>query len=252
MKPIPISFTIDNLGDAADLQRGVIHSPRMAGNNPALEQGYPALLDLCGRYDIPLTCFVEGWSARQYPAFLQRLQALGHETGMHGWQHEHWAALAEPELKALAIQATAALTAALGHPPRTFRAPGGYSSSYTRRVLAELGYDIDASHGEQQDDDTEAPGAAPTVARIPYRWAGVDATHWLWNKLADSAVETLWQRELLAAAAGHYPFVFIWHPHVMGTSASRLAVGERIIRFIRSDPRFAIVPLRALRAVIHP
>lgn len=245
MPAIPISFTIDNLGDAADLQRGVIQSPRPAGSNPALEQGYPALLDLCGRYEIPLTCFVEGWSARQYPAFLQHLQGLGHEVGMHGWQHERWAALADPELRTLAIQATAALHAALGHPPRAFRAPGGDSTPYTRSVLAELGYDIDASHSGQLAEPT---GPASGVIRIPYRWAGVDATHWLWNKLADNEVEALWQHELLAAAAGRYPFVFIWHPHVMGASAARLAVGERIIRFIKSDLRFAVVPLRALRS----
>lgn len=246
MPAIPISFTIDNLGDAADLQRGVIQSPRPAGSNPALEQGYPALLDLCGRYGIPLTCFVEGWSARQYPAFLQQLQALGHEVGMHGWQHERWAALPEAELRNLAIKATAALTAALGQAPRAFRAPGGDSTPFTRTVLAELGYDIDASHCGQL---AEPSGPDSAVTRIPYRWAGVDATHWLWNKLADSEVEALWQRELLAAATGPYPFVFIWHPHVMGTSAARLAVGERVIRFIRDDPRFAIVPLRTLRNV---
>src|SRR5688500_2539505 len=57
--PALVSFTMDNLGDAADLYRGVIKSPRATGSNPPLEQGYPALLELFARYDIPLTCFIE-------------------------------------------------------------------------------------------------------------------------------------------------------------------------------------------------
>jgi peptidoglycan-N-acetylglucosamine deacetylase len=246
--PTPISFTIDNLGDAADLQRGVITAPRPAGSNPALEQGYPALLELFARYEIPLTCFVEGWSARQYPALLQQLQRAGHEIGMHGWQHERWASLSPTETETLAQQATSAIQAALGESPRAFRAPGGLSTPFTRKVLAILDYDIDASHAQTNMPREEEPG----LVSIPYPWAGVDATHWLWNKLADEQVETLWHQELEQAAARQQPFVFIWHPHVMGISACRLEIGARILHYLRRDERFVIVPLRKLRELAAP
>lgn len=241
--PTLVSITIDNLGDAADLHRGVIAAPRLAGSNPALEQGYPALLDLCARYEIPLTCFVEGWSASRYPVLLERVQRLGHEIGMHGWQHERWATLPAEATEDLAHQATSAIQAALGQPPLAFRAPGGPSTPFARQILARLGYDIDASHAEFGLPTELEPG----LVGIPYAWAGVDATHWLWNKLTDLQVEALWRKELELADRHQRPFVFIWHPHVMGISADRLATGERMLRWLREDARFHLVPLRALR-----
>src|SRR5687768_2486499 len=104
--PALISFTIDNLGDAADLHRNIIQTPRPSGSNPALEQGYPALLDIFACCNIAATCFVEGWSARQYPDYLRHIDGLGHQIGMHGWQHEKWATLTEAEVTELSIRAT--------------------------------------------------------------------------------------------------------------------------------------------------
>src|SRR5262245_58635807 len=62
-----VSFTLDNLGDAADLYRGNITAPRPHGSNYALETGVPSLLAMFARHHIPLTYFVEGWSAGHYP-----------------------------------------------------------------------------------------------------------------------------------------------------------------------------------------
>lgn len=241
--PVPVCFTIDNLGDAADLQRGVIEKPRPSGANPPLDRGYPALLDLFGRYDIPLTCFVEGWSARQYPERLRHLQGLGHEIGMHGWQHEKWSQLADDAVVTLATRATESLTDVLGNKPRAFRAPGGPSTPFTRQVLATLGYDIDASHAEDAAATLDKSG----LASIPYHWSGVDATHWLWNSRSSVEVENLWLLALSEAARQQQPFVFIWHPHVMGLNQDWLETGERIIRFIRRETRFSISSLRRLR-----
>ena len=87
MNRIPVSFTLDNLGDAADLYRGNIAEPRPQGSNYALETGVPALLALYQRYRLPFTYFVEGWSANHYPDLVRRMHADGAEIGMHGWQH---------------------------------------------------------------------------------------------------------------------------------------------------------------------
>lgn len=240
-----ISFTIDNLGDAADLHRGVISAPRTPGTNPPLEQGYPALLELFGKHAIPLTCFVEGWSAREYPERLQHLVSLGHAVGMHGWQHEHWAELPDADADALATRATDYIRSATGVQPQAFRAPGGKSTAHTRQVLAQLGYTIDASHTASGNIVREPGG----LTSIPYHWSGVDATHWLWNKHSADEVVAAWEAALQDADrhGGHY--VFIWHPHVMGIDAARLATGERIIRSIHADPRFRIVALRELCAL---
>lgn len=242
--PALVSFTMDNLGDAADLYRGVITAPRAAGNNPPLEQGYPALLKLFAEYDIPLTCFIEGWSARQYPDYIERVLNLGHEIGMHGWTHERWAELPNAEVLELATRATETIRAATGTAPLAFRAPGGKSTPYTSEVLTQLGYTIDASY-----TDSHAPAKlTATLTSLPYQWSGVDATHWLWNSRSGEDTERRWHAALDDAAATQTPYVFIWHPHVMGIDAARLETGARLLQFVLKDSRFEVVSLPTLRA----
>lgn len=240
--PALVSFTLDNLGDAADLQRNIIRNPRPAGANPALEQGYPALLDLFARHDISATCFVEGWSAAQYPDYVRHIQSLGHEVGMHGWQHEKWTSLAEAEVEELTLRATDALAHATGKAPLAFRAPGGLNTAFTQRLLEHLGYRIDASH----TDSMQVKLVGKTLVAIPYQWSGVDATHWLWNERTPAEVTALWQSVLLETAEGHGHFVFIWHPHVMGLNSAWLEAGERIIRFIQQNKQLQIVSLQSI------
>jgi peptidoglycan/xylan/chitin deacetylase (PgdA/CDA1 family) len=241
--PLLVSFTMDNLGDAADLYRGVIKAPRPAGSNPPLEQGYPALLNLFKRYEIPLTCFIEGWSARQYPDYIRRVLDQGHDIGMHGWTHERWAELSDADVLELATRATGSIKQATGKAPRTFRAPGGKSTPYTTQVLSKLGYTIDASY----TDSHLASQLSPTLTSLPYQWSGVDATHWLWNSRSGADTERRWRNALDEAAATNTPYVFIWHPHVMGIDPARLATGERTLQFVRNDARFHIVPLETIR-----
>jgi peptidoglycan/xylan/chitin deacetylase (PgdA/CDA1 family) len=241
--PALVSFTMDNLGDAADLYRGVIKAPRPPGSNPPLEQGYPALLNLFKRHEIPLTCFIEGWSARQYPDYIRRVLDHGHDIGMHGWTHERWAELPDAEALELATRATESIRQATGKAPRTFRAPGGKSTPYTSELLSKLGYTIDASY----TDTHLAARLSPTLTSLPYQWSGVDATHWLWNSRSGMETERRWRSALDEAAATNTPYVFIWHPHVMGIDAGRLETGERTLQFVRSDPRFQIVSLETIR-----
>jgi peptidoglycan/xylan/chitin deacetylase (PgdA/CDA1 family) len=240
--PLLVSFTIDNLGDAADLQRNIIQAPRPSGANPALEHGYPALLDLFGRFNIQATCFVEGWSARQYPDYLRHIESLGHQIGMHGWQHEKWATLTEAQVSELTIRATESITQATGTTPVAFRAPGGLNTAFTQQLLQERGYQIDASFSESN----KLKRLGGSLVSIPYPWSGVDATHWLWNKRTPAEVETLWQDALLEAAENSRHFVFIWHPHIMGLNPAWLATGERLIRYVQQSNQFQIVSLQAI------
>lgn len=246
--PALVSFTLDNLGDAADLYRGVIKTPRPPGTNPPLERGYPALLDLFARYNIPLTCFIEGWSARQYPDYLERILSLGHDIGMHGWQHERWAELSDAEVLELATRATDSIRQATGVQPRTFRAPGGKSTPYTTDVLTQLGYTIDTSY----TDSHKPEQLNESLVSLPYPWSGVDATHWLWNSRSGADTERRWRVALDEAAATNGHFIFIWHQHVMGIDNERLEAGARTLQFVRNDERFRIVSLATLRDHYFP
>ncbi|HHX82182.1 MAG TPA: polysaccharide deacetylase family protein, partial [Pseudomonadaceae bacterium] len=167
----------------------------------------------------------------------------GNDLGMHGWTHERWAELPPDEITELTLRATEAIRTVAGTAPRIFRAPGGASTTHTRKLLRELGYQIDASLTE-----TGAPSVAPDgFACLPYQWVGVDATHWLWNSRGPTEVEQIWEAALLNAAHNDQHIVFIWHPHVMGIDPDRLALGERLIRHVQSDARYRVVTLRELR-----
>lgn len=238
-----VCFTMDNLGDAADLYRGVISKPRRPGENPAFDTGYPALLEMFSRHGVPITYFVEGWSAEHYPEEIERILSHGNSIGMHGWTHEHWSELRDKEIYELATRATESIRQSAGIGPAAFRAPGGASTTYTRELLRELGYTIDASLTETGAISTSSDG----FVCLPYQWVGVDATHWLWNRRDCDEVETIWQSALLNAAHNDQHFIFIWHPHVMGIDADRLKVGESIIGFVQSDDRFEVITLQQLR-----
>lgn len=243
--PTQISFTLDNLGDAADLYRGNIAEPRPKGSNYALEMGVPALLELFARHQIPLTYFVEGWSAERYPDLVRDI-ARTHQIGMHGWQHEIWELLSDEEAEELAVRATDSIAQALGHAPKAFRAPGGKTTAHTQKVLTGLGYEIDASFADPALPSSPSSMEGKLV-NLPYQWSAVDATHWLWHKRSPQDALQHWNKALESAAASGTPLVFIFHSHVMGMRPERLAIGEALIEQVRADPRFEIVTLDRIR-----
>jgi peptidoglycan/xylan/chitin deacetylase (PgdA/CDA1 family) len=243
MMPTPVCFTLDNLGDAADLYRGNIATPRPQGSNYALEVGVPALLDLCERHRLPITYFVEGWSAEHYPDLVRDMQKRGVVIGMHGWQHEIWHLLEDAEVDTLVKRAHESHTRTLGKPPTIFRAPGGKTTPYTQKLLAELGYEIDASYHEH----AKPSRALGKLVNIPYQWPGVDATHWLWHKRTAAEALHQWQLTIDHAVSAQTPITFIFHSHVMGMQSERLAVGEALIEKVLADPRLQVMSLTTLR-----
>ena len=61
-------------------------------------------------------------------------------------------------------------------------------------------------------------------------------------------MERIWESALLNAAHTNQHIVFIWHPHVMGINPDALALGEKFIQYVQSDPeQFQIMTLRQLR-----
>ena len=243
-----VCFTMDNLGDAADLGRGVIREPRRPGQRPFLEVGFPAMLDLYARFGVRITHFVEGWNGEAHPAEIRQLLAAGHSLGMHGWQHENWAALKTEEAARLAARATAALEQAAGERPRAFRAPGGPRTEATTGILLDLGYEIDASLPPSGADGGPVSRLADGLWTVPYAWRMVDASHWLWKAASCAEVENDWKAALAEAAEQGHALTFVWHPHVMGIDPARREVGARILEFVTGHPEFEVLSLEQLVA----
>lgn len=241
-----VCFTMDNLSDAADLGRGVIDRPRGPGERPALEQGFPAMLALYERFGLSITHFVEGWNGEAHPEAIRELLERGHQLGMHGWLHESWKDLDREAASSLAAKATAALEQAAGIRPAAFRAPGGAGPAFTAEILAPLGYTIDASLPASGAEGGPPRQLNAGLWSVPYRWAAVDATHWLWNKQSAAEAHTAWRAMLDDAAAREECVVFIWHPHIMGLDRERLDAGARILDYVTGNSRFKAVTLETL------
>lgn len=243
-----ICFTMDNLSDAADLGRGVIDKPRPPGQRPALEQGFPAMLNLYDRYGVKVTHFLEGWNGEAHPDIVEDLVNMGHSVGMHGWQHEPWSELSLEQEVELMGRSTDALHQASGVRPTAFRAPGGKRTANTTRLLSGFGYGIDSSLNEQGEDGGEIKALTETLWHVPHLEATIDARQWLQKSIPAKEVESSWLKLLEQTRERNGFLLFIWHPHVMGVNAEYLKVGESILQKVSQEKEFEINTLHDLTA----
>ena len=162
-----LSLTFDNLGEAADLERGLWPARKVVGEHFSVVEVLPRVLDLLDENGLRATFFVEGLNAEQYPDSLNEIAARGHELGLHAWRHEEWGGLDEREEAELLDRGVQALEE-LGQRPRGFRPPGGKLTSRSVELLAERGFDYASPAGR-------APRMADGLALIPFEWELVDA-----------------------------------------------------------------------------
>lgn len=230
-------FTFDNMAEAADVGAGLRADPLPAGADPSLAVGYPRIFDLLAAHDVRATFFVEGWNGAHHPDAVAEVVRRGHELGMHGWTHEAWAALDAATERTLAERATSALTEASGVRPRGFRAPGGSRSAATEAILAELGYEYDASLGDEME-----PRRLPSgLAQIPFEWPGVDGFYYLRpDPVPPSVVRDGWLAHLAAAAERGGLFLLICHAFLTGVDEARLAALDAVVAAAVRDPRVEI------------
>lgn len=234
-------FTFDNMAEAADVGAGRRPGPSSRGDDASLAIGYPAIFELLERHGLCATFFVEGWNGVHHPNDVAEIVRRGHELGMHGWLHEEWAKLAPERERELATRATRALEDAAGVRPRGFRAPGGTRGGRTAALLAELGYDYDASLGSQ---GMQPSLLASGLVQIPFVWPAVDGLYYLADPpVAPAEVARRWlaAREKAAAAGGL--FVVICHAFLTGVQADRCAALEGVIAAARADDRMEICTL---------
>jgi hypothetical protein len=108
----------------------------------------PRILDCCAEHDIRLTCFVVGRDAqrRENHDPLASLAEAGHEVGNHSLNHYPWMhTLAPAEVEAEICAAEEYIEMATGRLPIGFRGPGYSLSETAIEVLAERGYEYDAT-----------------------------------------------------------------------------------------------------------
>jgi peptidoglycan/xylan/chitin deacetylase (PgdA/CDA1 family) len=165
-----IVLTIDNLGEAAEIEQGTWPAEAARGRHPSVTQALPRLLDLLDALALRATFFVEAINTREYPAALLEIAARGHELGFHAWRHERWGDLAADDEQDV-IDRSFAAYAQLGLDVRAFRPPGGGLNAHTTRRLRAAGVSWCSATGERAGVDDAA------MAHLPFRWDLVDATY---------------------------------------------------------------------------
>jgi len=145
MKPAAsISLDLDNLWSYLKTQG----APGWETFPGYLDLVVPRILDVLARCDQRITFFIVGKDAtiESNRGALQKIADTGHEIANHSFMHEPWLHLySREQLNEEIGGAENAIAAVTGKKTRGFRGPGFSTSPLVRDVLAERGYDYDAS-----------------------------------------------------------------------------------------------------------
>jgi peptidoglycan/xylan/chitin deacetylase (PgdA/CDA1 family) len=166
-----IAVTFDNLGEAADLERGRWPGGEPLGAHFSVTRVLPRMLALLSELGLPATFFVEGFSAELYPEAVGAIVAAGHEVGLHGWRHEPWSDLDPERERELLVRGVSVLES-LSLAPAGFRPPGGVLPAASWHALRATGFRYCSPAGE-------GVGVRAGLPVLPFQWSLLDAFHYL-------------------------------------------------------------------------
>jgi peptidoglycan/xylan/chitin deacetylase (PgdA/CDA1 family) len=179
-----ISLTIDNMGEAADLNRGLWPESHPIGSHYSVMEVIPKLLSLLKKYDIHATYFIESWNLSIYEdVVVKQIAGAGHEIGWHAWQHEAWWKLDEDEerrnfersfggegIGRLLNRDDPQLTGYVG-----FRPPGGIvNGDKTLNLCRQYGLGYISPAGEEAAT-VDVGDQEDKLVILPFKWVTVDA-----------------------------------------------------------------------------
>ena len=166
-----ISVTFDNLGEAADLERGLWPEGEPLGRHFSVTRMLPRILGMLDELGLRATFFVEGLNAELHPQALLQIADSGNELGYHGWRHEDWSNLS-PSQEARLLERGVNEMDELGVRPRGFRPPGGRLTSSSPELLDDLGFTHCSPAGR-------GVGFLGNLVVLPFEWRLIDAYHYL-------------------------------------------------------------------------
>lgn len=201
-----ITLTIDNLGEAADLNRSLWDPSVPIGAHYSVTTVLPQFLALLEKYAITATFFIESWNLAVYPDAIRSIVDAGHEVAWHAWQHEAWGkeCAEEKDEQANFERSWKAMRGFVSEEEkggggkrvpmyRGFRPPGGLIHGHrTLRMCREygLGYispaaergavvPLPSSPSQDTDGGGKPKAADDSILVLPFRWRTVDAYYYM-------------------------------------------------------------------------
>ena len=166
-----VSVTFDNLGEAADFERGQWPENEPLGRHFSVKRTLPRILDTLEELALRATFFVEGINAELYSEALLEISNSGHELGYHGWRHEFWPNL-NPSSEVRLLERGVRKMDELGVRPRGFRPPGGRLTPSSPELLESLGFTHCSPAGV-------GIGFLGNLVVLPFEWRLIDAYFYL-------------------------------------------------------------------------
>ncbi|KAM3414007.1 hypothetical protein BST61_g10669 [Cercospora zeina] len=259
-----IVITLDNMGEAADLDRNLWPPNQPIGNHYSVKQVLPQLLAILKKHNVQITYFVEAWNFTVYPSVISsQLASAGHEIGWHAWRHEAWSKLSSPEAERANIARSFGEEEGLESFVREggagegvkdiyrgFRPPGGIAhGERTLRLLREFGLEYISPAGQYAAKVGIGGGGGTTteggIAVLPFRWSTVDAYYYMETFAKLRAIKGVFGEEVQSAEVlkewyirqvdgaieeGGY-LSFLFHPFLTNVE-DRVRVFEEVVEYL--------------------
>ncbi|KAF2993052.1 hypothetical protein E8E14_000630 [Neopestalotiopsis sp. 37M] len=180
-----VVLTLDNMGEAADIQRKLWPESESVGQHYTVKETIPSILALLKKYDISVTYFVETWNLDIYGDFIvDQLVANGHEIGWHAWQHEPWAKLNETEERQNFERSFGSSGISKWSEKiesySGFRPPGGIINDKTLEMCIDHGLQYISPAGEEAAQvKVDCSNGQEQITVLPFKWATVDAYYYM-------------------------------------------------------------------------
>jgi polysaccharide deacetylase family protein (PEP-CTERM system associated) len=142
------AFTVDLEDWYQGLTSTNPYPEQWASYEARLEGNTDRLLDLLDEHGVEATFFVLGHVAGQYPDLIRRIDAAGHEIGVHGYWHDKVHRLTPDQFAAELERSIQVLEPLVSRPIVGHRAPYfsiNKHSLWALDVLLDMGFDYDSS-----------------------------------------------------------------------------------------------------------
>lgn len=241
-----VSFTVDNLGEAQELNSGTWPSQKPIGQHWAAIEALPRMLKILDESAVKATFFFETWSLEVYPTVGRDIINRGHELAWHGYQHETWSKLSPQEEEAN-FDKSFADAKKLGIDYAGFRPPGGLINDATYDYLHKYGIRYISPAAERA-------AIVRNIVVLPFHWKTTDAYFYMnefsglrqfYGAEADAFdpkdLQDGFLQQLEDAVASNAYISFLFHP-ILQTSEEKFLAMREVVELVGKDPRIWCAP----------